>query len=60
MSKPNRYRTDKDDDRETEPSRKGAPRAGPLILVLLAEWWSGFGWPEIQRLGKNSPTVWQA
>ena len=29
MSKPNRYRTDKDDDRETEPSRKGAPRVGP-------------------------------
>lgn len=36
MSKPNRYRTDKDDDRETEPSRKGHHGLALLILVLLA------------------------
>ena len=36
MSKPNRYRTDKDDDRETEPSRKGHHGLALLILILLA------------------------
>ena len=51
MSKPNRYRTDKDDDRETEPSRKGHHGLALLILILLAG---------VRRHGKNSPTVWQA
>ena len=36
MSKPNRYRTDKDDDRETEPSHKGHHGLALLILILLA------------------------
>ena len=36
MSKPNRYRTDKDDGHETEPSRKGHHGLALLILVLLA------------------------
>lgn len=36
MSKPKRYRTDKDDDRETEPSRKGHHGLALLILILLA------------------------
>ena len=36
MSKPNHYRTDKDDDRETEPSRKGHHGLALLILILLA------------------------
>ena len=57
MSKPKRYRTDKDDDRETEPSRKGHHGLALLILILLA---GVVGWPEIRRQGKNSPTVWQA
>mgnify|MGYP000311520789 CR=1 FL=1 len=60
MSKPNRYRTDKDDDRETEPSRKGHHGLALLILILLAGVVVWFGWPEIRRHGKNSPTVWQA
>ena len=60
MSKPNRYRTDKDDDRETEPSRKGHHGLALLILILLAGvvvwFWLARG---IRRHGKNSPTVWQ-
>lgn len=59
MSKPNRYRTDKDDDRETEPSRKGHHGLALLILILLAGVVVWFGWPEIRMQGKNSPTVWQ-
>lgn len=60
MSKPNRYRTDKDDDRETEPSRKGHHGLALLILILLAGVVVWFWLTRIRRHGKNSPTVWQA
>lgn len=53
MSKPNRYRTDKDDDRETEPSRKGHHGLALLILVLLAgSGWSGLLGPSSRGSGR--------